>query len=289
MAVIETTRDDIRALKGVHLFHAPMSNCSQRVRLALCEKGQAYVSHEVDLQNHEQLTEEFRALNPNAVVPVMVIDGETHVESNDIIAFVDAHFDGPALQSVDPAAAAVAEDLLARSGHLQAALKLLTYEFMMKPIMRKSAATLQSQVAPLGVEERAGFAEAFASREGFGDAWIRSEVSEVMRAFDHLDTLLEAAPFLNGAEFGMGDISWLPNVRRAVAMRYPLKRHPNLADWYQRVCTRASVRNAIFAFEPKPATAFVTSYGLYRHLRGTGLASYVRQVEAASSNELCRS
>lgn len=67
MPQIETIRADIGALQAVHLYHNHMSNCSQRVNLALCEKGVDYVSHHTDLQRQENLTAKFCALNPKKV------------------------------------------------------------------------------------------------------------------------------------------------------------------------------------------------------------------------------
>lgn len=51
MAWIETLRADICAIKSVHLYHNYLSNCSQRVSLALCGKGVDHVSHHIDLQS----------------------------------------------------------------------------------------------------------------------------------------------------------------------------------------------------------------------------------------------
>jgi hypothetical protein len=70
MPEIITQCEDIRALKGVHLYHFAVSNCSQRVRITLEEKRVPWVDHHVNLLKDEHLTREFRALNPNGVVPV---------------------------------------------------------------------------------------------------------------------------------------------------------------------------------------------------------------------------
>jgi glutathione S-transferase len=85
MPLIKTVSEHAKRLRGVHLFHAGMSNCSQRIRIVLEEKGMAWESHLVDLDKHEHLTEQYQQINPNGVVPTLVHDGQVIIESNDII------------------------------------------------------------------------------------------------------------------------------------------------------------------------------------------------------------
>jgi hypothetical protein len=76
MPEIKTARADIRQLRGLHLWHYPISNCSQRVRVALAEKGQEWHSHPVDLSRSEHVTPDFQALNPKGWSPFWSTMGE---------------------------------------------------------------------------------------------------------------------------------------------------------------------------------------------------------------------
>ncbi len=276
MALIETKRDDIRDLSGVHLFHNGMSNCSQRVRLALCEKGVSYESHHIDLQKHENLSPDFRMLNPNAVVPVLVHDGRTYIESNDIIAYIDEQFDGPPLWPVDPTHHKVTEELLARSAKLQSSLKLLTFEFLLKPIAKKGVADARRKQAVLRDKTRNQFVQDFSSPSGFTRQQITTEVGELTLALEHLESALGQTRWLNGPDFGLADISWLPNVHRAVAMKYPLDRFSKIAQWYRITSNRSCFKNSISRFEPNPALAFMGIYTGYRAIRGTAISAFIR-------------
>mgnify|MGYP005990181889 CR=1 FL=1 len=48
MLIINNSDNDIKKLKGLHIFHAKVSNCSMRVRLTAEEKHIGWKSHEID-------------------------------------------------------------------------------------------------------------------------------------------------------------------------------------------------------------------------------------------------
>jgi glutathione S-transferase len=102
MPIMNASSAEARNLKGLHLYHFSMSNCSQKARLCLEEKGLQSTSHPVDLVHNEQLTPEFIAINPKALVPVLVHDGVVITESSVIIDHVDRHFPDPPLRPIHP-------------------------------------------------------------------------------------------------------------------------------------------------------------------------------------------
>ena len=72
MPKIEPEDQTLKTLSGLHLWHAPMSSCSQRVRIALAETGQDYVSHPIDLERDEPATSAYQAMHSKELVPVHV-------------------------------------------------------------------------------------------------------------------------------------------------------------------------------------------------------------------------
>ena len=76
----------------IELYHFGFSTCSQKVRLVLAEKGLEFVSHEVDLLGGAQHDPEYVKLNPNHVVPTLVHDGTTLIESTLINEYLDEAF-----------------------------------------------------------------------------------------------------------------------------------------------------------------------------------------------------
>ena len=78
--------------KGLHVCHMSLSSCSQKLRIYLALKGLTWESHEIDLMHNENLSDWFLGINPRGLVPVLVDDGDVHIESNDIIAYLEKKF-----------------------------------------------------------------------------------------------------------------------------------------------------------------------------------------------------
>ncbi len=275
MPVIETRREDIRALEGVHLFHFATSNCSQRVRFTLDEKGISWTSHHIDLLRCENATPDFIEINPKGVVPVLIHDGKTIIESNDIIGYVDEHFGGEALTPAGAIDRHYLEDSLGRSSNFQSALKVLTHEFLFKPFRRMNERQLDDYAKGTGNPELENFMREFSSGEGFSREKIVSAVGEAEDILSTLETRLEAEPWLTGQKFGLADISWLVNLHRMSHMHYPFSAYPRLDEWLKRTRARSAFRTAITRFEPKRTIAVFNTYTILRRLTRSSVRSYI--------------
>lgn len=75
----------------------------RRARIVLAEKGIAHEVRIVDLSKREQLTPEFRAINPACTVPVLVLDdGATLADNAAIAAWAEAAQPEPSLLGRNP-------------------------------------------------------------------------------------------------------------------------------------------------------------------------------------------
>ena len=87
---IKTT--EVLEWKGVHIFHFQGSACSQKLRIFLNYKNIDWVSHEVNLIKGDQFSEWYLGINPRGLVPTLVHNADVHIESNDIMTYLDQEF-----------------------------------------------------------------------------------------------------------------------------------------------------------------------------------------------------
>src|SRR5215213_873053 len=79
------------------------SSAAYRVRIALNLKGVDYESRIIDLRDGEQARGEYRAANPQGLVPMLEIDGQRITQSLAIMVYLDQTFPEPALVPRDAA------------------------------------------------------------------------------------------------------------------------------------------------------------------------------------------
>ncbi|BCL39991.1 glutathione S-transferase family protein [Nostoc sp. MS1] len=88
---------------SLELYHFPDSLCSQKVRIALAEKGLEWKSHIVNLLTFENLQPNYIRINPKGVVPTLVNNGNIICNSAIVIKYLDQNFPETSLTPVDPA------------------------------------------------------------------------------------------------------------------------------------------------------------------------------------------
>ena len=86
----------------LELYHHGSSACAAKVRFALAEKRLTWSSRYVDILKGEQFAPEFLALNPKAVVPVLVHDGAVIVESTVICEYLEEAFPATSIYPSSP-------------------------------------------------------------------------------------------------------------------------------------------------------------------------------------------
>ncbi len=85
------------------LYDCTTAPSPRRTRMFLAEKGIAYENIQVDLTKGEQMSPEFREINPGCTVPALVTeDGHTLTENAGIAAYLEALHPEPALLGTTP-------------------------------------------------------------------------------------------------------------------------------------------------------------------------------------------
>jgi glutathione S-transferase len=138
----------------LELYHHGSSTCAAKVRLALAEKRLPWASRYVDILKGEQFDSEFVALNPKAVVPVLVHDGAVIVESTVICEYLEETFPANPIYPATPLERArVREWTKAVDEELHPACSALTYVVSHRhTILRNGAGSFEQFLAGGGRE-----------------------------------------------------------------------------------------------------------------------------------------
>jgi maleylpyruvate isomerase len=86
----------------VKLYNFFRSGTSHRLRIALNLKGLPYEYVPVDLRTEQHLRPEFKALNPQGLVPALMHDGKVLIQSPAIIEWLEERYPTPALLPLGP-------------------------------------------------------------------------------------------------------------------------------------------------------------------------------------------
>ena len=84
----------------LELYHFHGATCGLKTRIALAEKGVDYIDRLLTREEARSL--EYRKINPNAVVPTLIHNGNIIFESSCIINYIDDVFDGEGDEAFTP-------------------------------------------------------------------------------------------------------------------------------------------------------------------------------------------
>jgi maleylpyruvate isomerase len=207
------------------LYNFFRSGTSHRLRIALNLKGLAYEYVPVDLRSEQHLGAEYKALNPQGLVPALVDDGRVLIQSPAIIEWLEERYPSPALLPADPEARAR---------------------------VRALAAIVGCDVHPVNNRR---ILEALRHDFGADDAAVNRWCATWIRAgFDAIEALLAADPERGEFCFGhtptLADVYLIPQVESARRFKVDLARWPRVMG-IDAVCARLEpFRQAAPALQP---------------------------------------
>ena len=229
----------------LELYHSGLSTCSKQVRQALVEKALPYVSRYIELQHHDHLSAAYLARNPWGVVPTLVHDGHTIVNSAAINEYLDDAFPEPPLRPSEPAARARMRLWTWAADMIHPALQDATYDGVLKDRMAHFDA---DDVARL--VDRMPAPERGQRLRRMVDGGI--DPNAIDFAFERLAFVIGRAedglangPWLAGDTYSLADISMLAIVHRVFELRPALvdrDSFPRVNDWRDRSMARPAVQ-----------------------------------------------
>lgn len=252
----------------LELYHHGSSACAAKVRFALEEKHLPWNGHVVDIFRGEQFRPEFLALNPKAVVPVLVHEGFVIPESTIICEYVeDAFGEHPIYPTDARGRAEVRFWTKAVDEELHPACSAITYVASHRhTILRNGVGSFEEFLAQ-------GATEGAAARRLKWE-WIQKGIdapgaADKIRLYDTYMQKMERAlghgEWLVGDRFSMADIAMTPYVNRLAALSmeglWQNGRLPRLEAWFARVRARATFEPAFLKWMPAALAAEMRANG----------------------------
>jgi glutathione S-transferase len=196
----------------------------RRVRVFLAEKGISVPTVQVDLRSNQQLTPEFRAINPDATVPSLELDDGTRInDAIGICIYFETIQSQPTLMgdsAVEKALIAASNREVERNGF-----------FAVMEAFRNFTRGLKDRAlpGPYNYEQIPALAERGRLRVG--------------HFFQDLNTRLATNEFVAGSRYSVADITALITIdfARAVKMSPP-EECAHLRRWYALVSGRPSAQ-----------------------------------------------
>lgn len=183
------------------LYDYYRSSAAFRVRIGLNLKGVDYESRPINLLESEQKSDEYRALNPQGLVPMLEIDGQRLTQSLAILNYLDLRFPTQPLlpaRAVERAHVVALAMIVACDIHPLNNLRVLKY-------LKGALGHSQEEV----------------------DAWYAHWISEGLPAMEAL-AAPKAGKFLFGDAPTAADICLVPQLFNARRFNVPLDDYPTL-------------------------------------------------------------
>ena len=237
--------------KGVHLLNYQFSACSMKTRIYLNLKKIPFTSHQINLSAGENFSEWFQGINPRSLVPVLIHDGEVHIESNDILEYLEGCFKESPL--IPENMEEKIKELLKFEDNLHVDIRNITFKFLVPRFLNKgksiqpkakNKATLNGELDSMDDVNR-NFWEHY-EKYGITDEDASRSLIRFRTALEDLNDQLEDSPYILGAELSLVDIAWFIYATRIQHANYPLQRlHPNVSGWYERLYANVLFRKEV--------------------------------------------
>ena len=208
------------------LYDCATAPSPRRARILLAEKGVSHATVQVDLRTKEQLSDAFRAINPQCTVPALHIQdgpnaGLVLTDNVAIAAYLEAQFPNPPLFGSTPAEKA---DIASWQWRVEFEGLLAIAE-----ALRNSSPGMVNRALPGPVD----YAQIPALAErGY---------ARVQQFMDMLDARLAGRAFIAADQFSIADITAVVAVDFARVVRIkPGEQYVNLRRWRDAMALRPS-------------------------------------------------
>ena len=234
------------------LYHNNISVCAQKVRIVLAEKSAPWTNRHLSLAKGEHLTPEFKRMNPRGVVPVLVHDGNTIVESSVICSYLDDVFPSPPLSSTNPVERAtmrlwckLPDDIL----HMACATVSFAISFGQQ-LKQQVGAGLEERLMKMPDPARRERQRALIEK-GIETPFFRDHIKVFERTIAEMETQLGKTKWLASDAYTLADAEITPYIERVdrLGLAGLWDNRPRVDDWFMRIKARPSFK-AISDYPP---------------------------------------
>jgi len=221
------------------LYNAPQSTCSQRVRFVLNAKKIPFEQHLLDLFSGDQLKPEYKAINPNAVVPALIHQGRTVLDSAVIMEYLDEVMPYPiCFTPVDSVEKAHMRWMMRYIDEIPApAIRVPSYNLAFLPHFQK-----MSEEEFLALCESKPLRKEFLmamGRTGFPQKDMDMATDKLQRTIVRMNEWItqSGGPWLMGKELSLADIAVMPVIVRMadINMDDAWQGMPQIAIWLNNI------------------------------------------------------
>lgn len=229
------------------LYHGRTSVCSVKARLALVEKGVTFDSKLMTLRG-DQFDPAYMKLNPNAVVPTIVHDGNVVIKSTVIMHYVDEAFPGPALTPSDPLARArmrMIEKLM--DEYIHVSCMTITFATANRQhLMKLTPQEMDEELAKSPDPKRSEIKRQVVTH-GLDAPLVKDALRHHEKLFAMMEMALKSGPYLAGAEWSTADAAATPYIWRLDKLKLSRmwEGRSGIAEWYDRIRARPSFKTAV--------------------------------------------
>jgi glutathione S-transferase len=225
------------------LFHGWRSSASRRVRLCLAEKGLDFESRTVDLAKMEHHKPEFLKLNPNGVIPLLILDdGRSLYESGTICEYLDETHPEPPLRPDDAYGRAMMRNWIRHVD--ERIINLIIFNWahsLAKTAQTWSDAELAEKLKSVPSKERR---EAWirAARKPYTEEERGEARARLVQMLDRMEDMLRGGAWLLGDRYTIADIAVVPFIKRIDEEIAPDQvteaKHPRVFAWWTAIQAR---------------------------------------------------
>lgn len=234
----------------LELYHNGMSTCSAKARIALGAKGLAWKSHVLNLRLAEVQRPDYLKLNPDAVVPTLIHDGEVVRESSVIIEYLDEVFPDPPLKPADALGRARMRGWIVQVDEsIHPVVGTLTWALSTANVMRAmhTPEELEAYLQGLQVaDKRMRRREIF--EQGIAAPTVTAALKRMDRLCAQMEQQLESSAWLVGDKFTLADIALAPYLTRMDMLGLgPILwgERPRFTGWYRRLQEQQGYREGL--------------------------------------------